>query len=156
MANIRLVELQRADEAQLEAAQVLARYQEGVDLVAASKVPAVRHPFGSFLAIDVDSDEVVGTCAYKDVPNDRGEVEIAYFTFVPFEGRGFGRAMARALVERACQSPATTMVIAHTLPEENPSVRILRSIGMTFTGQVVDPEDGPVWRWELAHETSGP
>jgi [ribosomal protein S5]-alanine N-acetyltransferase len=39
-------------------------------------------------------------------------------------------------------------ILAHTAPEENPSVTILRSHGFVFTGLVEDPEDGTVWRWE--------
>jgi [ribosomal protein S5]-alanine N-acetyltransferase len=34
------------------------------------------------------------------------------------------------------------------LPERNPSVRILERLGFAHLGQVVDPEDGLVWRWE--------
>jgi RimJ/RimL family protein N-acetyltransferase len=40
-------------------------------------------------------------------------------------------------------------VIAHTLPEENASARVLRKSGFEWVGDVVDPEDGPVWRWEF-------
>jgi hypothetical protein len=35
-------------------------------------------------------------------------------------------------------------------PERNASVRILEKLGFAHLGQVVDPEDGPVWRWERA------
>jgi hypothetical protein len=30
----------------------------------------------------------------------------------------------------------------------NASTRILERIGMTLIGEVVDPDDGLVWRWE--------
>jgi RimJ/RimL family protein N-acetyltransferase len=40
------------------------------------------------------------------------------------------------------------MAIAHTLPEENASNRALRRNGFTFSGEVDDPEDGLIWRWE--------
>jgi RimJ/RimL family protein N-acetyltransferase len=39
-------------------------------------------------------------------------------------------------------------VIAHTLPEENASNRALRRNGFRLAGEVEDPEDGRVWRWE--------
>jgi [ribosomal protein S5]-alanine N-acetyltransferase len=39
--------------------------------------------------------------------------------------------------------------IAHTLPERNPSTSVVRSVGMRFVDEVQDPDDGPVWRWEL-------
>jgi|SRR6267378_2525891 len=37
---------------------------------------------------------------------------------------------------------------AHTLPLSNPSTRVLQKCGFRHIGAVVDPEDGPVWRWE--------
>jgi RimJ/RimL family protein N-acetyltransferase len=37
---------------------------------------------------------------------------------------------------------------AHTLPEQNASTRVLEKCGFTFTGEIIHPADGPVWRWE--------
>ena len=37
---------------------------------------------------------------------------------------------------------------AHTRPEANASTRVLAKCGFVLIGPVVDPEDGPVWRWE--------
>lgn len=37
---------------------------------------------------------------------------------------------------------------AHTLPERNASTRVLEKCGFTLVGEVVDPDDGVVWRWE--------
>jgi RimJ/RimL family protein N-acetyltransferase len=106
--------------------------------------------WGAFLAADGGTGMVVGTCAYKGPPDDGGAVEIAYFTFPPYEGRGLATAMAAALAERAAADPRVRCVRAHTLPARNPSSRLLEKLGFTFLGEVVDPEDGPVWRWERA------
>lgn len=103
--------------------------------------------WGGYLAVD-EQGSVVGTCAFKDAPNGHGVVEIAYFTFPAFENRGYATAMAQALVELAFESPAVQRVIAHTLPEPNASTRVLTKVGLQFVGDVVDPEDGPVWQWE--------
>ncbi|ULE35579.1 N-acetyltransferase [Mycobacterium sp. IDR2000157661] len=40
-------------------------------------------------------------------------------------------------------------VIANTLARDNPSTGVLRRLGFTRTHELVDPEDGPIWRWEL-------
>lgn len=77
-------------------------------------------------------------------------VEIAYFTFPSYEGRGYATAMANLLTVGAGAAPAARTVRAHTLPERNTSVRILEKLGFAHLGQVIDPEDGPVWRWERA------
>jgi RimJ/RimL family protein N-acetyltransferase len=89
----------------------------------------------------------VATGAFKGPPDPAGAVEIAYMTFPAHEGNGYARAMVPALYSIAVEHGAA-LVVAHTLPEENASNRALRSSGFAFTGQVIDPEDGPIWRWE--------
>ncbi len=106
-------------------------------------------PWGGYLAIDAETAVVVGTCAFKQAPTPDGTVEIAYFTFPPFEGRGYGTRMANQLISIAVSSPEIRRVIAHTLPERNASTRILEKVGMRWVGEVIDPEDGAVWQWEL-------
>jgi RimJ/RimL family protein N-acetyltransferase len=106
--------------------------------------------WGSFLAMDPGNRLVVGTCSYKGPPDAEGAVEIAYFTFPVYQGRGYATAMAAQLTAQAGVPPPARTVRAHTLPERNASVRILEKLGFAHLGQVVDPEDGPVWRWERA------
>lgn len=98
---------------------------------------------------DRQTGDLVGSCAFKSPPSEDGEVEIAYFTYPPFEGLGYATAMARRLVELARMTPVVRRVIAHTLPETGASTRVLDKVGMTLTEAVVDPEDGEVWRWQL-------
>ena len=102
-------------------------------------------PWGSYLALDDATP--VGLCAFKAAPDTEGTVEIAYMTFPAFERRGHAAAMAGALtgIAFAAGSP---LVIAHTLPRENPSNRALRRNGFVYAGETMDPEDGRVWRWE--------
>ena len=102
-------------------------------------------PWGSYLAYA--GETAVATGAFKSAPETAGTVEIAYMTFPAFEGKGHARAMVAALASMAIEHGAS-LVIAHTLPEENASNRALRSGGFAFAGEVSDPEDGLVWRWE--------
>ena len=82
-------------------------------------------------------------------PTEDGTVEIAYFTYPEFEGQGCATGMAKKLVELAIGSAAIRRVIAHTLPEKNASTRVLEKVGMSLLGEVMDPEDGRVWRWQM-------
>ena len=41
------------------------------------------------------------------------------------------------------------LVRAHTLPHENASTRVLTKCKFSCVGEVMGPEDGLVWRWEL-------
>ena len=105
-------------------------------------------PWSGFLAVDRSSSTVVGTCSFVAPPDDDGVVEIAYFTFPGFEGRGVASAMAAGLVARATRALGVRRVLAHTLPEKNASARVLEKLGFDCLGGVTHPEDGPVWRWE--------
>ena len=104
--------------------------------------------WSGYFVVDEDTREVVGSCAFKGPPTADGIVEIAYFTYPGFEGRGYATAMATKLIALASGSPAVRRVIAHTLPEPNASTRVLHKAGMTFAGEVIDPDDGRVWRWQ--------
>jgi RimJ/RimL family protein N-acetyltransferase len=104
-------------------------------------------PWIGYLAED-ETSGIVGSCGYKGDCRD-GLVEIAYFSFPEFEGRGFATEMASLLNDMAWSRREVRIIRAHTLQEENASVRILRRLGFTRLGTVDDPEDGLVWRWEL-------
>ena len=108
-----------------------------------------KTPWGGYLVVDEETVVVVGTCAFKTAPTPDGIVEIAYFTFPMFEGQGYGTKMAEKLIAIAAASPEVCRVIAHTSPEPNASTRILEKVGMKLVGEVNDPEDGRVWRWEV-------
>jgi RimJ/RimL family protein N-acetyltransferase len=94
----------------------------------------------------------VGKCAFKSPPSAGGTVEIAYGIDPDHRGKGYATEAATALAAFAFESGLVQTVIAHTLPEPNASTRVLTKCGFTFVGEVVDPEDGLVWRWEKQRE----
>jgi ribosomal-protein-alanine N-acetyltransferase len=107
-------------------------------------------PWGSYV-VHLDG-RPIGVGAFKSAPTSKGEVEIAYMTFPAYEGRGHAAATIAALVRIAEAAGATP--IAHTLPEENPSNKALRRNDFVYAGEVDDPEDGLVWRWEKRRPAS--
>ena len=109
--------------------------------------PLIGTRWGAYLGVDDVTRQVVGTCSFKGAPNTLGEVEIAYYTFPPFEGKGYASEMAERLVEIAFEASEVVAVCAHTLAEENASTRILKKLGFAFDRQVSDPDDGEVWKW---------
>ena len=102
------------------------------------------HPWISYLARQ--DGKAIGICAFKSGPSPAGEVELAYMTFPAHERRGHATAMIALLAGIADR--AGVVPIAHTLPEENASNNALKRNGFAFRGEVEDPEDGLVWRWE--------
>jgi RimJ/RimL family protein N-acetyltransferase len=101
-----------------------------------------------YLVVEGESQQLAGTCSFKGPPDEAGAVEIAYFTFPGFEGRGIATEMARFLLERACEDEKVRTVAAYTVAERNASTRVLEKVGMIFAGET--EEDGErVWRWQL-------
>ena len=88
-------------------------------------------------------------CAFTAAPV-AGRVEIAYFTFPSFEGRGVATEMATQLISIARMTQPAIEVFAQTLPERNASNSILKKLGFELFGQANHPEEGPVWEWRLA------
>jgi len=103
-------------------------------------------PWIGYLAID--EGQIVGTCAFKCAPVDE-RVEIAYFTFPEFEGRGIATAMAKELIALARVTRPGLLITSQTRPERNASNAILGKLGFTFAGSVMHPEDGAIWEWHL-------
>ena len=101
-----------------------------------------------FFIIERARGEVIGTAGFKGPPDREGMVEIAYGVVPSVEGRGYATEAAGALVRFAAGDERVRLIRAHTLPEANASTRVLRKCGFMHVGEVVDPEDGSVWRWE--------
>lgn len=95
-----------------------------------------------------DSGIPVGKCGFKGPPTPDGVVEIAYGIYPEYQGRGYATEAAEALTTYAFEMGKARLVRAHTRPEPNASTRVLTKCGFQHFGEVIDPEDGLVWRWE--------
>jgi len=103
--------------------------------------------------IQRQTGERVGTCAFKNLPGPDGVVEIAYGIAPTYEGKGYATEAAMALTAFAFENKDIEIVCAHTLTPTNASARVLTKCGFTCVGEVIDPEDGPVWRWERSRSS---
>jgi ribosomal-protein-alanine N-acetyltransferase len=112
-----------------------------------SSVSADPWTFG-FSIVHLDSDTVVGKCGFKGPPAADGMVEIAYGVSPEYRGKGYATEAAQSLTDYAFNSGKVRVIRAHTLPEQNASTRVLAKCGFRRIGEVIDPEDGLVWRWE--------
>lgn len=100
------------------------------------------------LFIHTENAELVGLGGYKGAPVD-GVVEFGYSIAPKYRRQGLATEAARVMLARAFAEPTVSRVIAHTLAEPNASNRLLQRCGLRMTGEVVDPDDGPIWRWEI-------
>jgi ribosomal-protein-alanine N-acetyltransferase len=108
-----------------------------------------QSPWLGYLAL-VDGT-CVGSCGFKAPPKDN-RVEIAYFTFSAFEGKGMATRMAEALLSMSSRAAPQVVVAAQTLPRESSSTTILKKLGFKHVAILQHPEDGEVWEWQLAQQ----
>jgi len=107
-----------------------------------------------FVLVHRATESVIGKCGFKGPPGADGAVEIAYGVAPEHQGKGYATEAAAALVSYALSHAEVRMVRAHTLPEPNASTRVLTKCGFRRVGEVIDPEDGLVWRWERNNEAA--
>lgn len=105
--------------------------------------------WGSFFAVHKIDRQLLGTCGYKGGPNENKIVEIGYEIIEGYRLQGLATEVAQGLVDFALSQPEIERVWAHTLPQKNPSVSVLKKLGFEFIGVFNDPEDGDVWGFEI-------
>lgn len=111
-------------------------------------VPSSGSWVEGFAPVHRERGLVIGTIGFKGPPSEEGTVEIAYGVVPDFESQGYATEAVRGVLGYVSTVESVKKVIAHTLRERNASPRVLEKNGFTFVGDVIDPEDGPVWRWE--------
>ena len=90
---------------------------------------------------------MIGNGGWKGPPVD-GAAELGYAVAPARQGRGVATAIVRELVRRA-RAAGLHMVFAHTLAAESASTSVLARCGFARAAELTDPDEGPVWRWEL-------
>jgi RimJ/RimL family protein N-acetyltransferase len=101
-----------------------------------------------FALLHPKSGSVIGFGGFKGPPGKQGVVELAYGVVPGYQGKGLATEAASALVSYAFRSGRVRVIRAHTVPEPNPSTRVLAKCGFRLIGEVKDPDEGLAWRWE--------
>jgi RimJ/RimL family protein N-acetyltransferase len=146
--SIELVSRNRDEvAATLNAMDASVRAQISKDWWEKFQASAFEDPWVHGFRVCLPGGAEVGMGSFKGPPVD-GVVEIAYAIVPEHQGKGYATDAARAMTEHAFNSPEVSKVCAHTLPDGTASKRVLEKAGFTHVGEVVDPEDGLVWRFE--------
>jgi RimJ/RimL family protein N-acetyltransferase len=96
---------------------------------------------------------MIGHAGYHGPPgsNARGNpdaIEIGYTIEPPYRGRGYATEAAVELLRRA-EERGVRHYIASSAPDNEPSLAVIRKLGFTQTGEVMDEEDGLELVFEL-------
>jgi [ribosomal protein S5]-alanine N-acetyltransferase len=77
----------------------------------------------------------IGNGGFAGVPTDDGIVEVGYSIVKAHQRNGYAPEAVRGLIAWACANANVTRVVAHTLPELKPSIRVLEKCGFSFVGE---------------------
>lgn len=84
-----------------------------------------------FLAVLVETGQVIGDAGWKGGPDPDGVAEIGYGIAAPSRGQGLGTELVGLLTAWVHAQPGVTQVVAEVLPGNLPSLRALERNGFT-------------------------
>lgn len=135
--------------AMIEAMSLEVRKEVSPDWMAQLHASNEQDPWAhGFSVVDRESGAHVGDCVFKSPPSPEGIVEIAYAIEPEHQGKGFATEAVEMLLAFGFSDERINVVRAHTLEATNASARVLTKCGFKNLGEVIDPEDGLVVRWE--------
>lgn len=92
---------------------------------------------------------VIGITGFKGKPLPDGTVEVGYSVCEQFQRNGYASEAVGALIKLAFSHDEVQRVIAETLPDLLPSIKVMEKNGLKFIGN--GSEDGVI-RYELKRE----
>lgn len=98
---------------------------------------------------------LIGWGGFKGPPAD-GVVELGYSVAPAYRGRGAATAAVLAMLSEAFSVGEVSAVIAHTLAEPGPSIRVLEKTGFLYHEELGDDEAGTAWRFRRARRLTDP
>jgi [ribosomal protein S5]-alanine N-acetyltransferase len=101
-----------------------------------------------YLIVTPTRDVTVGACGFKGSPVE-ATVEIYYGIAPCFRGKGIAAKALRRLLEMAVMNDEVERVIAHILPRNIPSQRLVMRMGFKLERRFLDTdgEDVDQWCW---------
>ncbi|QNP40326.1 GNAT family N-acetyltransferase [Lysobacter solisilvae (ex Woo and Kim 2020)] len=104
-----------------------------------------------FLIISRARRAALGGCTFKTMPVD-GTVEIGYGVAASERGRGVATAAIRELLQMAALSGLVQEVVAHIVPDNVASSRVVSRLGFTPGERILEPDGETVvrWSWRVA------
>lgn len=99
-----------------------------------------------FLIVSTSRSTVLGACGFKTAPVN-GSVEISYGIAPEERGRGTATLAIGQLIQLAASSGSVQEVVAHILPRNVASSRVVTRLGFLAEGVLADADGELVTRW---------
>lgn len=99
-----------------------------------------------FLVVVKESTAILGGCEFKGAPIN-GSVEIGYRVAKSARGRGIASAAVVQLLQLAASTGEVHQVVAHILPDNVASSKVVARLGFSKGHSFVDADDELVVQW---------
>ncbi|MCI3922686.1 GNAT family N-acetyltransferase [Paenibacillus sp. TRM 82003] len=99
----------------------------------------------NWVVIHTEENRIVGGVMLKGPPNERGEVVLGYYTFPPYQGKGYMTESIAAMKAWLFEHPNVALVIADTEKGNTASHRVLEKAGAT---RYRESEELIYWKFE--------
>ena len=99
-----------------------------------------------FLIVSTSRSTLLGACGFKTAPVS-GSVEISYGIARAERGRGVATIAIGRLLQLAASSDLAQQVVAHILPDNIASSKVVARLGFSPEGLLVDTDGETVMRW---------
>jgi len=97
---------------------------------------------GLLLAIEKNTNEIIGSAGFHDLPDEIGMIEIGYGVVPEKQGKGFGQELLVGMWAMICERPDVKILRYTVAPDNQPSLHIINKLGFLKVGEQIDPEDG--------------
>jgi [ribosomal protein S5]-alanine N-acetyltransferase len=102
------------------------------------------------LAVLKSTNEVIGSAGFHDLPDENGMIEIGFGIVDEFQNQGFGTELLHGMWKMITKRSDVRTLRYTVLPDNEPSLHIIRKLGFALVGEQMDEEDG----LELIYEMS--
>ena len=97
---------------------------------------------GLILAIEKETNELIGSAGFHDFPDGTGMIEIGFGIVPERQNQGFGTELLIGMWKMICVRPDVRILRYTVSPENLPSMHIIKKLAFTKIGEQMDPEDG--------------
>ena len=97
---------------------------------------------GLILAIEKETNELIGSAGFHDFPDNNGMIEIGFGIVPEKQNQGFGTELLIGMWKMICLRPDVRLLRYTVSPENLPSMHIIKKLEFSKVGQQMDPEDG--------------
>ena len=107
---------------------------------------------GLVLAIEKESNNLIGSAGFHDFPNPDGMIEIGFGIVPEMQGKGFGQELLLGMWKEIIKNPEVQVLRYTVSPENMTSLHIIEKFKFKKVGEQLDPEDGLELIFEMGKE----